>query len=301
MKKTFILGIILMCALQLFGIEIIVSGNKIMISQEKLVKYDPVSLETHLIKDGKPKDDKWIGVDLITILEEYNISDYDQIKFYSNDNYMVRLKKEDIYSHKPIIALNRNGKKIDKSRIRLVVPEMRDMFWISGIAYLETESAFELKFPHNIIFAEKYLADKEQHALAPFKDATGYDFAELTNEIFPTDKRYFVIGRDGVSHWFEYENYLSKAVLISKDNKFDMKSIQMPGGMWVDDIAAIVLNSKAIIFQNQFNNLEEVMELLKISSYHKNVQLRTKNEIKSVPVNLPFSEPIWQNSIKIIW
>lgn len=301
MKKTFLLGIILMCAIQIFGIEIISSGKKIIISSEKLEKYEQVSLETHLIKDGKPKDDKWLGVDLVTILEENNITDYDQIKFYSNDNYMVRLKKEEIYSHKPIIALNRNGEKIDKTHIRLVVPDMRDMFWISGIAYLETESSFELQFPHNIIFAEKYLADKEQHNLKPFKDATGFNFAELTNEILPTDKQYFVIGRDGVSHWFEYNNYLSKAVLISKGDKFDMKSIQMPGGMWIDDIAAIVVGSKAIIFQNQFNNLEEVMELLKISEYPNTIQLRTRSEKKNIPVNLPFSENDWQNSLKIIW
>ena len=301
MKKLLLTGIIIMLSIQIFGLEIIAAGNKIQIELSDLEKMEQITLETHLVKDGQPKDDKWQGIDLVSLLEKNEVTKYDQIKFYSQDNYMVRLNHEQILQHKPIIALNRNGDKLTADKIRLVVPEMRDMFWIRGIATLETESAFELKFSHNIMFAEKYLASKDMHKLEPFKDAKGFTFAELISESLPMDQKYYVIGRDGVAHWFDYQNYLAQAVLIENDGKFDMKSVQMPAGMWIDNIAIIVVGAKAIVFQNQFEQISQVMELLQKAEYPQNITIRSATGSTKISVETPFADSKWNNIPKIIW
>lgn len=302
MKKTVILiGMLIMLAVNIFAVEIINHGKKNQISLEELTTKKMLNMETTLVKDGEPKNDKWQGIDLVDLLEENSVTDYKQLKFYSKDNYMVRLSKEEIYKYKPIIALHRNGKRLDEDHIRLVVKGMRDMFWIRGIANIETESAMDIKFPHNIIFAEQVFTGIESHDLAPFKEANGYAFSELISEIFAADGKFFIIGRDGVSHHYDYQNYLAKAVLIENKGKFDLKSVQMPGGMWIDDIAVILVNSKAIVFQNQFKNLTEIKELLQLDHLPANATTKSATDSKKISSGTEFSSELWKEVTKFVW
>ena len=302
MKKVFILiGITIMICSNLFAFEIINNDQIVKISLEEIKSHEMITLNTERNKGGVIKNDEWRGADLISILEENNITDFDLLKFHSSDNYMVRISKEQLTKHKPILAIFRNNEELDEKSLRLVAKDLRDMFWIQGITKIKTESAFSQKFPHTIFFAEEVLKNTQMRNLLPFKNAKGYTFSKLVNGIFPKNKEFYVIGRDGVSHTLEFENYLSQAVLIYDEGKYHMKSVQMPAGMWVNDIAAIIVDSKAIIFNNQFDNIQQITELLAITSYPKTVTAKSTNSAQKISIDVPFSSVEWQDVIKFSW
>lgn len=301
MKKLIIVGILAMLVSNIFALKLIDSGHSQEISLAELQSRQQVKYHTNIIKNDQAKTDDWRGVDFISLLEEKGLKDYDQLKLYSEDNYMVRLSKEQIYKNKPIIALERNGKKLPPEKIRLVVKNMRDMYWISDIAFIETESAFQLELPRNIIFAEAIFESMQATDLPPFKSATGYKFSDLIGSIFPYSADFYISGRDGVSHIYSYEEYLAEAVLIENEGKFDLKSVQMPAGMWIDDIAIIVVVETAIVFQNQFDNNLQIAELLGFEEYPAQLKARSKDATEILDAATPFTAEAWQNIIKFSW
>lgn len=302
MKKIFIiLGIIMIAIPNLFSITILDNEKKITISLEELHTREIISFATERNKDGIIKNDAWQGVELKKILVENDITNFEQLKFYSADNYMIRLSRENLEKFNPIIALFRNGEKLNEKKIRLVGKELRDMFWIQGIANITTESTYIKKFPHTIFFAEKIFSSQEMHELKPFKNSNGYDFNELVKNILPTSGNFLLIGRDGVSHIFEYEKYLSEAKLLFVDGEYNLKSVQMPGGMWISNLAAVVLDSKAIVFKNQFENIEEIAELLQIETYPSQVTAKSKEKTQELKTSSSFKNKNWENVNKFVW
>ncbi|MFO7896970.1 MAG: hypothetical protein R6U84_08560 [Candidatus Cloacimonadales bacterium] len=301
MKKILFIGVLAMLISNLFALKLINAGSSIQIELADLESREQITYQTKIIKNDQPKNDDWRGIDLISLLEENEIKDYAQLKFYSEDNYMVRLSRAEIYANKPLIALERNGEKLPPEKIRLVVKNMRDMYWISDIAFVETESAFQLQLPRIIIFAEKIFQGLERVELPPFKAASGYKFPALISSVFPPSAPFYISGRDGVSHIYSYEEYLSEAVLIESDGKYDLKSVQMPGGMWIDDIAIIVVGETAIVFQNQFDNSRQIAELLGFGEYPAQLKARSKDATEILDVATPFAAEAWANIIKFSW
>ena len=175
------------------------------------------------------------------------------------------------------------------------------MYWISDIAFIETESAFQLDLPRNLIFAEPIFETMQATDLPPFKSARGYKFSHLIGSILPHSTSFYISGRDGVSHIYSYDEYLSEAVLIENDGKFDLKSVQMPAGMWIDDIAIIVVEKTAIVFQNQFENSGEIAELLEFYDYPATLNARSADSARKISTNTPFSSPSWQDVLKFSW
>ena len=262
--KIKIIGIILFVSSLLFTIELIDADKIIHIDRTKLDSYEKVELVTHRNKDGEEKNDNWVGVRLTDILQKYDISNYDKLCFISSDNYLVRVTKEDILNNVSILALVRNGKKLDDEHIRLVIPAIRDMFWIQDISTIKTETISNIPFPHTIYFAEPILFNtKIRNELPPFVNVIGYTFPEIMSQAFPFLKdEILVVGKDGVKHSLDYDKYLKNAILIKVGNSYDLKSPNMPAGMWIKDIAYVQTFDVALIFQNHFTSLKDVDRIL---------------------------------------
>jgi len=302
MKLT-IIGIILLVSSLLFSIELVDADRILNIERTKLDSYEKVEITTHRNKDGEEKNDNWIGVRLIDILKEYDIANYDKLCFISSDNYLVRVSKEDMLNNESILALVRNGKILDDENIRLVIPAIRDMFWIQDISTIKTESISDIPFPHTIFFAETILLNTQiRDELPPFVKVNGYTFSEVMFQAFPFLKdEILVVGKDGVKHSLDFDKYLKNAVLIKDGDSFDLKSPDMPAGMWIKDLAYIQVFDVAMIFQNQFISLNYANSILNWDSFPEEVILHIRENTYKQNSNEKFNIEIWSKAEWLEW
>ncbi|MCD6177596.1 MAG: molybdopterin-dependent oxidoreductase [Candidatus Cloacimonetes bacterium] len=301
--KAIIFGIILFVSSLLFSIELIDADRVINIDQTKLDSYEKVELATHRSDDGEEKDDDWIGIKLIDILQEYSISNYDKICFTSSDNYLVRISKEDILNKKVILALVRNGMTLDNEHIRLVIPEIRDMFWIQDISTIKTESISDILFPHTLYFAEPIINKTQiRDELPPFIKVTGYTFPNIMSQVFPFLKdEMLIVGKDGVKHNLDYDKYLKNALLIKNGDSFDLKSPDMPAGMWIKNLAYVQIFDVAVIFKSHFTSLTDVNSILNWNSFPAEVILHFGENNKKQSSNENFKTGNWNKAEWLEW
>ncbi len=264
MKKLIILLSIMAISISLISMDIIQMDKNISVSLDKLKTYDQVEFSTHRVKDGEEKDDLWSGVPLMTLLTDLGIENYSIIKVIANDNYMVRYEVGDISPEDPVIAIKRNGKDLTEETVRLVAPSRRDMFWIQNIAKIQTEEPTTMSHPEVLYRAETLMANLTiQNNPKPFVDVDGYFLRDVMSQVFPSlTGEFLLMGIDGVRHLLNYSSYLSEAVLIIDNDSFYMKSPQMPGGMWIQQIAYIQQDDTAIIFTGTAKKLENLGEHL---------------------------------------
>ncbi len=298
-----IIGIILILSSFLFSIELIDADRLINLDRTKLDSYEQFELVTQRNKDGEEKNDNWIGVKLTDILVEFNITNYDKLCFRSSDNYLVRVSKEDILYGEGILALVRNGKTLADEHTRLVIPTIRDMFWIQDISSIKTESISDTPFPHTIYFAEPIMLQTQiKDELPPFVKVTGYTFTEIMSQAFPFLKdEVLVIGKDGVKHSLDYDIYLKNAVLIARDDSFDLKSPNMPAGMWIKDLAYIQIFDVAVIFQHHFSSLKDVNNILNWENFPEEVILHSGDNVERQSSSDYFDNNRWNKAEWLKW
>jgi len=298
--KNFIIISLLLSSFILSSITLFDGENTFDLSLEKLQSYELTEMKTHRVKNEKVKDDVWLGAALEDILTEFKVTDFDQMKFTSEDNYQVRLTKQEIEEYSPIIALMRNDNSLNEEKLRLVVPQIRDMFWIQGIVSIATEKKNELPFPHTLFVAEQIISTLEIISdPAPFTKVNGYKFIDLVAGVFPMlQSEFLLISADGVSHKLDFEKYLRNAVLVINDDKLNLQSPDMPGGMWIKNLAYIQMFDRAVFFKDQINNLHNLSKLL---GWKENSKLFVDEHENQIDANLKFDNPIWQNVKKVTW
>jgi hypothetical protein len=299
MKIKFIV-IFLLLVISLSSFTLIDGTKKHKVDLPELQSFLQKVKQTHREKNGKVKDEIWEGVDLIELLHEYQISNFDQLRFSSEDNYQVRLTKQEIEEYQPILALWKNDEKLSEDKIRLIVPQIRDMFWIQGIAEIATEKSNEMPLPHTLFTAEsitknmKLISDPD-----PFKDVQGLFFIKLVENVFPVlQGDFFLLSADGVSHKLDIDKYLKNAVLIFDDGKYNLQSPDMPGGMWIKNLAYIQLFDRVIFFKDQFFNWHD---LAKLAGWKKIPTKLTDQNGNEINPKVDFSDPTWLNTGKIVW
>jgi len=303
MKISIIAILLLSITFSLFSITIINKDAKTNITIDKLKTNKMIKYHTERTKRGKFKSEDWKGVYLTTILKEAKITNYDVIKFTSKDNYMVRLTKEQITKHKPIIALYKNGKELSDEKIRLVGETLRDMFWIQGVTQITVEKGYEAKFPHTVFIAENIFKNiPMRKELPPFTKVEGYKFSDLVSNTFSQRNQDFILsGNDGISHRLNYDKYLSKAVLVYEDGKYFLKSPQMPAGMWIKNLSFVQADGKGIVFKSQFENPAKLAKLLHLKTTSDKVTIKSSKGAKKVINTIPFTDDEWNNAIKFVW
>ncbi len=299
MKKILTI-ICLIVWLTLSSISIIDGKKTNEISLKELQLMPQTELKTHRDKDGEIRDDIWIGASLKDILVEFQISDFDQLRFTSEDNYQVRLTKLEIEEYSPIIALNRNDEELNEEKLRLVVPQIRDMFWIQGIVSVTTEQEDDMPAPYTLFVAEKIIENIEiVPDPEPFKNMEGFFFIDLISPKYPNlQDEFWLVSADGVSHKLDFEKYLRNAVLIVDERKYNLQSPDMPGGMWVKNLAYIQMSDRAIFFKDKLSNLHNMSRLLGWKALPAFFIDQDENKIDP---KLDFNEPVWENVKKVTW
>ena len=303
MRSRIIVAFILFCISGLQSLQVIHENREYQLALEEFSRYTQRSFTTQREKDGEIKKDIWEGITVQSILAKFNIEKYDELKFTSDDNYMVRIKKADILKHNPILAFKRNGKKIPQEKIRLVIPGMRDMFWIQGVVYIETLNSIKMQFPHILFIAENILSKKDlQTELEPFIDVSGYHFSQLIEDVFPLmQEEILVIGKDGIQHLLDYQKYLKNAVLVANERTFNLQSPDMPAGMWIKDIAYIQQLDRAVFFISHFQDLNQIARLLDWQIIPAKIMIITVNKRQEINSNTGFNNYKWKEVEWIKW
>ena len=303
MRSRIIIAFILFCITGLQALQVIHENKEYQITLEEISRYTQRSFTTQRKKGGEIKKDIWEGITVQSILAEFNIEKYDELKFTSDDNYMVRIKKADILKHNPILAFKRNGKKIPQEKIRLVIPGMRDMFWIQGVVYIETLNLIKMQFPHTLYIAENILHKKDlQSDLTPFTDVSGYHFSQLIEDVFPLmQEEILVVGKDGIQHLLDYQKYLKNAVLVANERTFNLQSPDMPAGMWIKDIAYIQQLDRAVFFISHFQDLNQIARLLDWQIIPAKIMIITVNKRQEINSNTGFNNYKWKEVEWIKW
>lgn len=250
--------------MKVFALNIESGSKSYEIPLNNLSDFPQLEITTTREKQDELKKEIWSGPLLIDILNKFEITEYDRLQIVAADNYMVRLASSEISSTAPIIATLRNGIALEEKDFRLILPEKRDMFWIRDIARIIVEQKKQLPPPSKLFVAETILGRKPLiNNPEPFADVAGYFIRDLLQEVYPMQTgEYWLLARDGVSHMLDFNNYLIKGALIKDGTGFSLQSPQMPAGMWIKDLAYIQKEEIGIIFIDQFQNWQQVMQLL---------------------------------------
>ncbi len=261
-----LLAILISCITTISGIEIISkTGVASYITYNQLKAHPLESFQTKRHKDGKDIIDNWQGIPLQKWLEQENINDFQSIRFESDDRYMVRIHKAEMDTMPGYIALVHEKVPIDSTEIRVIFPKQRDMFWVRGIARIVLEDYRPVPKPRQLFIAENALAKLSLlKDPKPFVDIKGYSFDTIMSDIFCDDEESVVlVSRDGLRLRLEYPKHLQGAVIeYTKDGKYNMKSPNIPGGMWLKDITYIQCGPVSMIRKDYLNELASLYKLL---------------------------------------
>jgi hypothetical protein len=300
MKILLITALIFLFCLTAEGLTVINGDITHTVGSADLAQFNRVEIETKREKSGRIITDKWEGVLLRDVLESLQFENCDQLVFTSEDNYKIRLSAEEAGEDSVILATHRNGRENSNQMLRLVVPKMRDMFWIEGIMTIEVTEHQSLYLPDSLVFAEDLLFHTEIiDDPEPFKGVKGVFLKDLLAAAFPMMQEEFLcVGRDGVSHQLDFDQYLANAVLIVQNGGFQLRSPDMPAGMWIKDIAFIQFFDRAIIFRKQFARMSEVKEFM---GWDTMPEILWTDDLNGVPTSLEFSDPLWVDIGILIW
>ena len=300
MKKVIFI-LVLIIFIKLSSITIIHQNNEYEL--KSFEQFESVEIQTFREKKSKKNTENWQGIALIQILDKFEIKNYEEIKFLSSDNYLIRLKRKDIINFNPIIAIYRNGEKLSEDKLRLIIPEMRDMFWIRNLERIETVIDPEILFPRTIFIAENILKYKSLRTnLKPFKNAVGFKFNDLLADVFPIlQNEFLLIGNDGIRHKLDYETYLQDAVLVLEDGNYDLKSPEMPAGMWIKNLSYIQDNERAILFLRNFESWAEIKKILNWQNLPEKMQITTDEKTVIINTRTRLRDSLWSKIIKLDW
>ena len=266
-------------------------------------QFELLEIKTVREKKSTKITENWQGIALIQILDKFKIKDYEEIKFLSSDNYLIRLKRKDIINFNPIIAIYRNEEKLPEDKLRLIVPEMRDMFWIQNLERIEVVINTETRMPQTIFVAENILKNKPLRTnLKPFINVIGFKFFDLVQDVFPIlYNEFLLIGKDGILHKLDYETYLKDAVLVLEDGNYDLKSPAMPAGMWIKNLSYIQNDDRAILFLQKFESWTEIKKILDWQNLPEKMQITTNEKTIIIKSHTSLKESIWSEAIRLDW
>ncbi len=263
-------------------------GTKVF-TNDSFSKLPMIEVKTERDKKGQHLSDQWKGFLLQDWLEKNGYTDFGEIILESSDHYQVRLSKDDLVKQEALIAIFQNNQPLEQKDIRLILPAMRDMYWITNISKITLQDKDQANIPSCIYWAEPIIHAKQLRTdIVPFKDMKGYAFTDLLEPNIPfPDGDVLVMGKDGVRHLLDYRKFLKKAVLEKTESEgYWLKSPDMPAGMWIKNIAYVQFSKTGILFKEAFQkkSLQDLADMLlwkNVTAFIPIEKDTPANEIKS--------------------
>ncbi len=295
MKKLIILLIAMIFIININALKV---GEK-EFSIEELRKFKQQQVKTEYQKRGELRKNTWEGVSVKLLLEEADLwKPNTELVFQSADNYLVRLSSENLPEDKAIIALVKDGVNLDNEHIRLIVKDMRDMFWIRGVAHIYRTEPNKINYPEYVYNGVNFISVYNfNNVPGKFKNAEGYKLSDFLNKAFPaTEGEFTIYGKDGVNHTLDFEQFLENAKVLKDENSFSLKSVDMPGGMWVKNLICVFKDNRAVFFTDDFKEVNTVLKNV-FSDKKINYKFYMSTENKENSIEKGKETKLWKSAL----
>ncbi len=215
--------------------------------------------------DGESQTTIWQGVRFDTWLKEQNLGDFSRIRFVSSDRYEVVFNRAEWDTLSCWLAHSENGEIFPKEQLRVIFPHLRSQHWVRDVQEVRLEEYTQIPMPRKFILMTDFLATQKLiRDPKPFVRLQGYrfdDFVQILSE--NPSKELVLYSRDGLTQNLRYPAQLSGAVLeLSADGSYNLKSPQIPGGMWMKDIIYLQCDAVALIHKKHLSSLIPLARIL---------------------------------------
>ena len=217
-------------------------------------------------KEGVTRTDTWQGFRFDRWLKSNADQDWQLIRFESADRYMVNLTKAEFDTLDCWLVFVQDGVLLPEDGLRVIFPALRDQKWVRGLERVVLEDFSPLKLPARFEFLEqRLLAETLVQDPAPFVNIRGYYFEDLLPLSSRSEScRVVLYSADGMKLALEYPLHLKGAILEATDDGLNLKSPQIPGGMWLKDIIYVQIEDFALIHTG---NLDALIALNRIMDW----------------------------------
>ncbi|MCD4828368.1 MAG: molybdopterin-dependent oxidoreductase [Candidatus Cloacimonetes bacterium] len=258
-----------------------------------------VQVTTEREKHGKLVSETWTGLPIDEFLATRVDEDWKQVVITSPDGYQVAIPVD--VADEPILAWNRDGEPLPE--LRVVWPGMREMHWVRGPTRFETRDTEPMPAPR-VIYLSAGLRRQTplRPTLPPFPDVTGYHLADLAQHVFPTlAGEFLLVSRDGVSHTLDWNDYLDEAALVAGGDSLHLRSVSMPGGMWLRDLAWMQCGNRALLMLERFDTWHDVARLLGWSEAPTAIEtLHLNGDVRQTNLTPP-GDAAWTDVTRFTW
>ncbi|MDY0152082.1 MAG: hypothetical protein RBS43_07415 [Candidatus Cloacimonas sp.] len=264
-KQLILIGLCAFFALSLNALEIVnAKGIHTEFDNAVLHKHPTQELKTHREKDGVIRLNNWLGFRFDIWLKEQNLGEFGTIRFESADRYLASFSREEFFNMESWLVTAQDEVPFENNALRFIVPSMREMYWIRDLNRIVLENFNPLPCPTRFYLMKPYLNKLTlQKEPKPFMNIEGWYFKDILSGLNPKDVPQVILySRDGLKQSLEYPMHLEGAVLENtKENTYNLKSPQIPGGMWIKDIIYLQCDNEALIDQAKISDLINLAKL----------------------------------------
>lgn len=257
MKKDLCLLIILGVILTLSSLEIIdTKGISHYYDNAELYKKEMQEIKTTREKDGTVRLNTWQGFRFDIWLKQQKLGDFATIRLESSDRYQVTLEKAEFDSLESYIVTGQDGVPFEENMLRLIFPALREMQWIKGLERVVLENFQPLIRPRRFYLMQEALKKYPlQQDPKPFVKTQGWFLSDILMDLSEAEEKQVILySRDGLKQHLTYPLHLEGAILEkTAEGHYNLKSPQIPGGMWMKDVIYLQCDNYALISDDAIN------------------------------------------------
>ncbi|MDD3562345.1 MAG: hypothetical protein PHR32_01545 [Candidatus Cloacimonetes bacterium] len=280
--KVYLIIIIVLCLLAPLSALVIVDNQGIShdYPYETFFRIQGQEFQTTKELDGETITTTWKGIRFDKWLKEQKLGDFSKIalqsgdhfegdfakiKFISGDRYEMTFNRAEWDTLTCWLAYSQDGELFPKEQFRIIFPHLYSQFWVRDLQEVRLEDYQENPMPQkltsmSIFFMEQKLITDPK----PFVKMRGYRFDDFIGELSENPiKEVLIYSADGLIQNLSYPKQLSGAVLqIDENGKYNLKSPQIPGGMWMKDVIYLQCDARALIDMKYFSKLVPLAKTL---------------------------------------
>lgn len=256
----------LSCSL-FFALEIVLKDGRILsFPNADFAKLKQEEITTFRTREEGVRTDKWKGIRFDNWLKEKNLRDFSTIRFESDDRYQMSFEKV-AFDTTSCWLVTQNDKEIfAPENYRIIFPNLMQNHWVRNISKVVLQDFRPIARPVRVYFVDQ---DRQQNWSPelqnlklhqdpkPFVNIRGYFLEDLLKTLKSGKKADLVFfSRDGFKLRLNYPLDLKGAVLeLTEAGNLNLKSPQIPGGMWVKDLVYIQIGKTALLQKAALNRL----------------------------------------------
>ncbi|MCB5261614.1 MAG: hypothetical protein LHW64_05765 [Candidatus Cloacimonetes bacterium] len=265
--KVYLIIVITLCLLAPLSALVIVDnqGKSHDYPYETFFRIQGKEFQTTKELDGETITTTWKGIRFDHWLKEQKLGDFAKIKFISGDRYEMEYNKAEWDTLTCWLAYSQEDELFPKEQFRIIFPHLYSQHWVRDVKQVRLEDYQENPMPQKLtsmsifFMGQKLITDPK-----PFVKMRGYRFDDFIGELSENPiKEILLYSADGLIQNLSYPSQLSGAVLeLDGSGKYNLKSPQIPGGMWMKDIIYLQCEARALITMKYFSKLVPLAKTL---------------------------------------